>query len=125
MGDATAPGNLDRQRRLVDREDIMAACLKIEAHAPCTTAGLETAPAPGAHSPPLDRRPATVWREVIGRVAAVDQAVVTLHDLLRLAAIQQRLVDLTVRVLIGTQPGVSMSCHACTLPIVDDVLTQI
>ena len=83
----------------------MAMLLKMEADSAGTTSDIQHPTPNEAHRLALDGRPAPERREVVGRAARIDQAVVPLHDLLRRTTLQRREQDLPVGVLMGEKLG--------------------
>ena len=108
-----AARDVDGQRRLVDGDHLAAALLQQQRHAAGGAADVEHAPAGEPQHPSLGRRPATRRVEVVAAVAAPDGAVVALHDLGGVAALQRGEQDRAVGVLVRRDRH-SATLHAGT-----------
>ncbi len=84
---AAAAADLERERRRVDRDHLVPAFLEVQRDAAGAGAHVERAAADEPHRLPLGGGPAAKRREVVGRVADVEQTVVALHHLVRGAAL--------------------------------------
>jgi hypothetical protein len=107
VADSASPRHLDRERRGVDRDHLVAAALQLERDAPGARADVERPPTDPAESPPLRLGPPASLLEVRARPAADrDQAVVPLQDLQPWTPLELVEQQPTERVLVRLHPGI-------------------
>jgi hypothetical protein len=92
--------HLDRPWGVVDRDDILAARLEMEAHTARTSSDIENAPLRVAHRTPMVRRPPPKRRQIQLRPhhAGASETVIALNHLDDILSIKRRNQQLPVRV---------------------------